>query len=87
MVAKKAVKLPVGYGAKLAVKKGETYITFVARCRKAGKSMSECAKIWKAGKAGGGAKVYAKKTRRKRVARKLRRKVFPTAYGAGEKKA
>lgn len=78
-MAKKAVKLPVGYGAKIVVKKGEKYIGFVSRCRKAGKSMAECAKIWKAGT--GGAKVYAKKTRRRRVARKLRKKKFPTAYG------
>ncbi len=50
---------------------GGSYIKFLATCRKAGKSMGECSKMWKAQQEGG-AKVYAKENRR-RAARVVRR--------------
>lgn len=82
-----AKKLPEGYGtaapvyakkeskggaAEVTPKKGEKYIAFLGRCRKAGNSMGACAKLWKAGP--GGETTETKKTRRRRAARIVRRK-------------
>ena len=76
---KKEVKLPEGYGAAapkgaaVYAKKGENYIAFLARCRKAGNDMKQCSAIWKKGE-GGEEKESPKGARRKRAARILRRK-------------
>lgn len=64
-----------------AAKTGTSYIKFVAACRKEGKSMAECAKLWKAQK-----KTTAPKTTRRRAARVVRRKSkvkLPAGYGYG----
>ncbi len=85
-MAKKSVKIPAGYGAKVYAKKGATaggkksYIKFIAECRKSGKDLKTCAAEWKKMKKGG-AQVYAKKSRR-RAARVVRRKrKLPAGYG------
>jgi len=73
-------KLPEGYGAAapyakgegaamVEVKKGENYIAFVSRCRKAGKDIKECSVIWKKGPS-----APETEGRRKRAARILRKK-------------
>lgn len=66
-------------GATVYAKKGEKYIAFVGRCRKAGKSMQECSKLWKAGQKG--EQTSPKGGRRKRAARILRRKKKVSGYG------
>lgn len=68
-----------GKGATVYAKKDEKYISFVGRCRKAGKSMAECAKIWKAGQEG--EKTSPKGSRRRRAARILRKKKKVAGYG------
>ena len=64
-----------------AAKPAQSYIKFVAACRKSGKSMAECAKLWKAQKG-----KAAPKTNRRRAARVVRRKgktKLPAGYGYG----
>ena len=78
------IKLPEGYGAAapyakestpskgaaIIVKKGEKYIVFLSRCRKAGKDIKECATIWKKGSN----TPNKTETTRRRAARILRKK-------------